>query len=40
MLAPVREFCDLVKALHRAGIEVNPDVVFNHTTERSAQVLN
>ena len=33
VLAPVREFCDLVKALHRAGIEVILDVVFNHTTE-------
>jgi glycogen operon protein len=29
----VREFRDLVKALHRAGIEVILDVVFNHTTE-------
>jgi isoamylase len=27
------EFCDMVKALHRAGIEVILDVVFNHTTE-------
>ncbi len=33
VMAPVREFCDLVKALHRAGIEVILDVVFNHTTE-------
>ena len=32
-LAPVREFRDLVKALHRAGIEVILDVVFNHTAE-------
>jgi glycogen operon protein len=32
-LAPVREFCDLVKALHKAGIEVILDVVFNHTAE-------
>ncbi len=30
---PVREFRDMVKALHRAGIEVILDVVFNHTTE-------
>lgn len=28
-----REFCDMVKALHRAGIEVILDVVYNHTTE-------
>jgi glycogen operon protein len=27
------EFRDMVKALHRAGIEVILDVVFNHTTE-------
>ena len=33
-LAPVDEFRDLVKALHRAGIEVILDVVFNHTAER------
>ncbi len=32
-LAPMREFRDLVKALHRAGIEVILDVVFNHTAE-------
>ncbi len=30
---PIREFRDMVKALHRAGIEVILDVVFNHTTE-------
>ena len=29
----MREFRDLVKALHRAGIEVILDVVFNHTDE-------
>jgi isoamylase len=29
----VNEFRDLVKALHRAGIEVILDVVFNHTAE-------
>ncbi len=29
----VREFKDLVKALHRAGIEVILDMVFNHTDE-------
>jgi len=29
----VGEFRDMVKALHRAGIEVILDVVFNHTTE-------
>jgi glycogen operon protein len=27
------EFCDMVKALHRAGLEVILDVVFNHTDE-------
>ncbi|MBL8020077.1 MAG: glycogen debranching protein GlgX [Leptospirales bacterium] len=32
-LAAVNEFRDMVKALHRAGIEVILDVVFNHTTE-------
>ena len=30
---PVAEFRDMVKALHRAGLEVILDVVFNHTTE-------
>jgi glycogen operon protein len=30
---PVDEFRDMVKALHRSGIEVILDVVFNHTTE-------
>jgi glycogen operon protein len=29
----IDEFRDMVKALHRAGIEVILDVVFNHTTE-------
>ena len=29
----VREFRDMVKALHKAGIEVILDVVFNHTGE-------
>jgi isoamylase len=29
----IREFRDMVKALHKAGIEVILDVVFNHTTE-------
>ena len=33
LLGPVTEFRDMVKALHRAGIEVILDVVFNHTTE-------
>jgi glycogen operon protein len=32
-LGPVEEFKDMVKALHRSGIEVILDVVFNHTTE-------
>jgi glycogen operon protein len=31
--AHVREFRDMVKALHRAGIGVILDVVFNHTNE-------
>ncbi|HEY7290083.1 MAG TPA: glycogen debranching protein GlgX [Vicinamibacterales bacterium] len=31
--AHVNEFRDMVKALHRAGIEVILDVVFNHTDE-------
>jgi glycogen operon protein len=32
-LAAVDEFRDMVKACHRAGIEVILDVVFNHTAE-------
>jgi isoamylase len=32
-LAVLDEFRDMVKALHRAGLEVILDVVFNHTTE-------
>jgi isoamylase len=35
-LAALDEFRDLVKALHRAGIEVILDVVFNHTAEGGA----
>lgn len=35
-LGPVDEFRDMVKALHRAGIEVILDVVFNHTAEGNA----
>jgi glycogen operon protein len=35
-LAVLDEFRDLVKALHRAGIEVILDVVFNHTAEAGA----
>ncbi len=31
--AEVREFKEMVKALHRAGIEVLLDVVYNHTAE-------
>jgi len=31
--AHIREFRDMVKALHRAGIAVILDVVFNHTNE-------
>jgi glycogen operon protein len=36
-LGPVDEFRDMVKALHRAGIEVILDVVFNHTAEDNHQ---
>jgi glycogen operon protein len=32
-LGPIYEFRDMVKALHKAGIEVILDVVFNHTAE-------
>jgi len=32
-LAAINEFRDMVKALHRAGIEVILDVVYNHTAE-------
>jgi len=32
-LGPLHEFRDMVKALHRAGIEVILDVVYNHTAE-------
>ena len=32
-MGPLDEFRDMVKALHRAGIEVILDVVFNHTAE-------
>ena len=32
-LSAIEEFRDMVKALHRAGIEVILDVVFNHTAE-------
>ncbi len=35
-LGPVDEFRNLVKALHRAGIEVILDVVYNHTAEGNA----
>jgi len=33
---PVREFRDMVKALHRAGLRVILDVVYNHTAEGGA----
>jgi len=33
IFGPMDEFRDMVKALHRAGIEVILDVVFNHTAE-------
>ncbi len=32
-LGPVNEFRDMVRAFHKAGIEVILDVVFNHTAE-------
>lgn len=32
-MGPLNEFRDMVKALHKAGIEVILDVVFNHTAE-------
>lgn len=32
-ISPITEFRDMVKALHKAGIEVILDVVFNHTDE-------
>lgn len=35
LLGPLDEFRDMVKALHRAGIEVILDVVYNHTAEGS-----
>ena len=35
--AQVREFKDMVKSLHAAGIEVILDVVYNHTAEAGAQ---
>ncbi|MFS2221783.1 glycogen debranching protein GlgX [Pantoea sp. B65] len=37
-LHPLNEFQQAVKALHRAGIEVVLDVVFNHTAELEAEV--
>ena len=36
LLGPIDEFRDLVKALHRAGIEVILDVVYNHAAEGNA----
>ncbi|MDR2551378.1 MAG: glycogen debranching protein GlgX [Desulfobulbus sp.] len=36
LLAPLTEFRDMVKALHRAGIEVILDIVYNHTAEGGA----
>ena len=33
LTAPLNEFRDMVKALHRAGIEVILDIVYNHTAE-------
>ncbi|MGG7669707.1 glycogen debranching protein GlgX [Yersinia sp. J1] len=35
--SPLRELRDAVKALHRAGIEVILDVVFNHSAELDAE---
>jgi isoamylase len=37
LLGPVDEFRDMVKALHKAGIEVILDVVYNHTAESDEQ---
>jgi glycogen operon protein len=34
---PIAEFRDMVKALHKAGIEVILDIVFNHTAEGDAK---
>lgn len=36
-LTNIREFKDMVKALHKAGIEVILDVVFNHSAEGNHQ---
>jgi glycogen operon protein len=36
---PINEFRDMVKALHKVGIEVILDVVFNHTSEGSDEDL-
>jgi isoamylase len=36
-LGTLDEFRDMVKAFHRAGIEVILDVVYNHTTEGNSQ---
>ena len=36
-LGPIDEFRDMVKALHRVGIEVILDVVYNHTAEGNEQ---
>ena len=36
-LGPVMEFRQMVKAFHRAGIEVILDVVFNHTAENGPE---
>ncbi|MBQ9275846.1 MAG: glycogen debranching protein GlgX [Succinivibrio sp.] len=33
LMGPIDEFRDMVKALHRNGIEVILDVVYNHTSE-------
>lgn len=33
IMGPLNEFRDMVKALHKAGIEVILDVVYNHTSE-------
>ncbi|MCR5085021.1 MAG: isoamylase [Succinivibrionaceae bacterium] len=33
LMGPINEFRDMVKALHRHGIEVILDVVYNHTSE-------
>lgn len=37
IMGPINEFRDMVKALHKNGIEVILDVVYNHTSEGDEQ---